>query len=1087
MSIYKLFLFSKDTGATATEQGFLYQKLVTLRTWLENRINKIDERIYCDLEDDIFQRDLINHHVKFRQIKLYSTNFSFTREEIQKTLAHFFMLFCKGDYMLDEVSFSFETNSGIANETRGNDGDLLNEWAAKQGSVDDVLMERVLARVKPIIDDYISSAYELFMDVDSKAALQEAKIIYTNLSDDIWRKFVRAITWKFDGVKQAVAIPQLYDEVENLVTQLPVLVSAPATSVALLLFDITKKTAEKDPERKYVTNASLDILLLNDGNEKEQWYAEVLAKWSAIVELPDFNIGAFYELVNAARFCRWEMYESGHADLWCQLLKLYIEKDDTLTVSKRKAIYEYIFLLLSPDPNTGKPGGTMLGQEDLIRYYFGEINHHNHPRDIEEDITLLQLVQAHRLYDPAFLNLEELDLWRVAITGMIEELSEKARNADDECLALELKGHMLSSLDPEIKPSEKIDRSIAVYRRIIPLLENAQTFSISRLFDQLSQILSLFIHHDADDEAIDTLESFLGEIEEAASKTGRQHDAAHALIVRGTIYLGKKNGKSFLKALELFHQAKGLWNLDETREGFVLALLNISQIYAGLGMNLAAKYYGLCAVWASTHYGDASIFKRISDGFTMVFNADFRQGSWFSALDDYLRYITFRIAVRPETLDFEKDKQFKVTSIEIAGVLALIPIIHPDLAVYIEIYKQRLGWVYEERLKELVEGFEGHFMKSDVVDQFVKTNVSGSLLNDVGASRRLCFKASGVEFAFHFENTAAANAIAEEFGALLQITLTEMGLINADFHFLKLSVRVDIVVGEDYSKFIEQEADHEQTAFRLNIPVFNGTEQSDIQYHYGFLAVNVKQLLENLSLLKSSEFKVMFSEIYTKQKLGEKGLVINTYQKVYFNLQSEADFADGRRNAFPAFSANDFSNQIPNVLPSSDGPSSKYDAADCLKKIGERYENLTKHLHLTLAKWRGDERFHKKIQGWRQAGWLDWQILMALSNYILNNKARIISGTRGADDEKAREKFEKEFFRLNDLDEADSYIDIPVDVIESPDLDFWLTKMPVDTLESFGLENGMHYPNFKAIRRLLSQRFFFDRNDLPQASPLKDD
>lgn len=55
MSLHKLFLFTKDTNASATEKGFQYQKLKTLKTWIENRINKEDEVICCDYVGDFFQ------------------------------------------------------------------------------------------------------------------------------------------------------------------------------------------------------------------------------------------------------------------------------------------------------------------------------------------------------------------------------------------------------------------------------------------------------------------------------------------------------------------------------------------------------------------------------------------------------------------------------------------------------------------------------------------------------------------------------------------------------------------------------------------------------------------------------------------------------------------------------------------------------------------------------------------------------------------------------------------------------------------------------------------------------------------------
>lgn len=84
MRITKLFLFTKETDAPATEQGFHYQKLKTLKTWLENRVNSVNDIIYCDYEEDIFERNIERSKSKFRQVKLYSSNFSFAREEIKK-------------------------------------------------------------------------------------------------------------------------------------------------------------------------------------------------------------------------------------------------------------------------------------------------------------------------------------------------------------------------------------------------------------------------------------------------------------------------------------------------------------------------------------------------------------------------------------------------------------------------------------------------------------------------------------------------------------------------------------------------------------------------------------------------------------------------------------------------------------------------------------------------------------------------------------------------------------------------------------------------------------------------------------------
>lgn len=98
MKLNKLFLFSKNTDAFASQRGYNYQTLKTLETWIDNFLNDIKEDIYCEFEEDIFQKDLLAQRLTFRQIKLYSSNFSFSSEEIKKCICHFFTLHIKSDY-----------------------------------------------------------------------------------------------------------------------------------------------------------------------------------------------------------------------------------------------------------------------------------------------------------------------------------------------------------------------------------------------------------------------------------------------------------------------------------------------------------------------------------------------------------------------------------------------------------------------------------------------------------------------------------------------------------------------------------------------------------------------------------------------------------------------------------------------------------------------------------------------------------------------------------------------------------------------------------------------------------------------------
>jgi hypothetical protein len=56
MDISHLHIFQKDTDATAPLRGYQYQVLKTLETWISNLLEDNQEEIYCEFEEDIFQK-----------------------------------------------------------------------------------------------------------------------------------------------------------------------------------------------------------------------------------------------------------------------------------------------------------------------------------------------------------------------------------------------------------------------------------------------------------------------------------------------------------------------------------------------------------------------------------------------------------------------------------------------------------------------------------------------------------------------------------------------------------------------------------------------------------------------------------------------------------------------------------------------------------------------------------------------------------------------------------------------------------------------------------------------------------------------
>jgi len=1087
MNISNLYLFAKDTDATATEQGYQYQKLKTLQTWLKNRVEGIDEDIYCDYEEDIFSRNTEAGTSLFKQVKLYSSNFSFSREEIQKSLAHFFMLYVKGDYLFDDMSFMFDTNSSIAKEYKENDANLLREWVEHQDDMSDELVERCRTKVKAIIDEYIKTVYESKLNEENKPELQKAKNLYGQLTDEYWNKFIKSIRWNFESIPQDKAILELIENIQTLITQLPLPLLNEKVSeyLSVLHFEIAQRTAQPEPEQRVLTNSCLDLLLLNMGSGKDKWYSEVYAKWQEIKEIKHFGIGAFYEAIDAAIHCRWHLRNSTHEILWKNILHGYIQLEQTIPVCKKKAIYEYLWLLLMPEPSTGNPKGSLDGQQEIIRMYFKDFSVRNNLYDIEDDITLLQNVQTHTALNTGFLPEDEINLWSCGINVFLTESVANAKGTDELCILLELQGHYEFHTN-FLKPLEqKVQSSISYYRQIIPKLKDAKIYNISRLNDQLGQILNMFLVHQVDEPVIEAIENFLDEIGDEASRFSNQHITAKGLVKRGVSYIENPSLRNYLKALDNFHKAKLLWYNEKTKEGFILSLINIGQVYAGLGMNIASKYYGLCGVWASVHFGDPSSFKRISDAYAMVFYSDFKQGVWISALDDFENYIRTRLEFKAAPPDIEKDSIFRKVLLDLSCILAATPKLKPELSVFIEFQKEQMGWVYDEYLKPLVEELDNKFDNEEDLRSILRNKLSDSPLNDLGATRAISFQALGILWRVEFKNTAVLNSIAEEYVSLLQIHLCEIGLSGNDLHLLETHLKIIIEEGAEYVP-IEQQPSHDELVYKITLPAFDSKEQSKIQYHYAFLATAIKRLIQDLSLLKQEEFNQVFEDLYEKQKLGEKGLSINTYQKVYFNFLSKEDFEKSQRSQFESLRENNALFNIPEYLPPVKGLSLKYEKGTAIKNIGNRDNFNNSRIGLTLSEIIKDPSFSEQLNAFRMQGWLDWQISLALMNYLFSKKANFHVQQMNITDDKEREvEFEKEFRRLMDLEETETYKNLQASELTSPEFLFYLNKVPVDVLNSFDLENNMKFPNFDGVHDVLNKRFNFNIDDNQDNNPLK--
>jgi hypothetical protein len=913
MSLNKLHIFAKNRDAVASQKGYTFQQLKTLEDWIENRIVGGNEDIYCDYEDDILSRDIIQGKSKFKQIKLYSTDFSFSSENIKKAIAHFFTMYVKGEYSFDKIEFNFETNASVVKKTvKDNDADLLQDWFVNQNNLGADLLDRIRIRVKAILGEYIDqSTKKLGANTELKGDLQIAKNMFGNLKNEELDAFIRCIKWQFDGVDTNEAIEQIAARIENLIPKIPLPLADDKTRtyVALLVSEVYQRSIQDDPEDRKLTKDLLDSVLLNAGDKEDQLYLKTLQQFKDAATVRQFYPGEFQALINAVSYCRWNQMDDGHKTFWLDLLQQYIKIDDTPIANRRKAIYEYLFLKIGHRLPKEKTESAISEDGYLIYYYFNNWGIRDRVQDIEDDIVLLQLIKSQIKSFGLTFSEDDISKWEASIKFRLEEEVLKEKRVDRLCELLEMQGHLAAQVDIT-DPIGSYKIALEFYKKIPPLLEKAQYYSLARIYAQMNQMVKMLTKYGLNEELIDMVDEFMNEIQDYADRTGLRHKSAHDFVERGVLHIQRHDFPNYLKALELFHRAKSLWRLEYTKEGYILSLQGIAKVYDGLGMSYASKYYSLIAFWSAWHFSDAKLYKRLPESFGQIQHVDYKHGSWMNAIEDFNHYLFSKREFDERGFDMSNDENYLRSLLEMATILHAVPLICPEMTAFIESLKPKLGFVWTDQMRPLVEELTENIKDLDSLKSILNKTLIDLPLNDVGPTRNIRFHALGNDWHIHFDNNETMTPIGEEFVSFLQITLCEIVRVNPNI----INSGKKVVIAIQNGHFQKQSLGNDH--WIVTIPGFDSKEQPEVQIHYTYIGSLVIAILRSLSNLSRIEFNQFYLEQLLKTELlGEKALEVSTYQRVFRNIMAGSSKTIWQRSDFNPVDENSITITYPKWLP----------------------------------------------------------------------------------------------------------------------------------------------------------------------------
>jgi hypothetical protein len=161
------------------------------------------------------------------------------------------------------------------------------------------------------------------------------------------------------------------------------------------------------------------------------------------------------------------------------------------------------------------------------------------------------------------------------------------------------------------------------------------------------------------------------------------------------------------------------------------------------------------------------------------------------------------------------------------------------------------------------------------------------------------------------------------------------------------------------------------------------------------------------------------------------------------------------------------------------GPGPNYSKDTANTMIARRYEKCLSGLSLILPRLRASEDFMRTVGRLRKKGWLDWHVLVAVLNTVVNHRMEARQPEWASDPGKEA--------RPEEVMAPDPEIDgaFPVSMLSEKHITKMLDLSKAATLRGLGLELRQAVPDFPAIDDFLANRYHYWDDDVEHDDPFR--
>jgi tetratricopeptide (TPR) repeat protein len=261
--IVKSFQVGRD--AFATNRGFLYQYLVTLKKWISNFITDTDTTITPEADDDIQE---LGSELIFTQVKCYTSSMSFSSPEVRTGIVNFYILHLKYAGQVANPKFVFLSTSGIKPIEK-----TLIAWHSDPDLKDESLKNKCTQRVREIVKEELKKKRDVVFTKFAKSDPQRSEMASAyqkgleHIGSPDFEHFVKQIGWQFINSNPEAEILKLQHEVIRLISNERFSGHPQTLLLNRLLSEIYRCSSKPNKSDRILTNQALAQILKSSATE----------------------------------------------------------------------------------------------------------------------------------------------------------------------------------------------------------------------------------------------------------------------------------------------------------------------------------------------------------------------------------------------------------------------------------------------------------------------------------------------------------------------------------------------------------------------------------------------------------------------------------------------------------------------------------------------------------------------------------------------------------------------------------------------------------------------------------------------------